>query len=306
MRVLVTGSNGLLGQKLLELLSRQAGLQVYACGQGENRLLLPIGTHYSTLDIRDAEQVLQVWGKARPNAVIHAAAMTHVDACELDPETCDAINNQGTQNVVRACEQFDCHLIHISTDFIFNGKDGPYDENGAADPLSQYGLSKWKAEERVMQSRIKWAILRTVLVYGVTQGMARSNIVLWARNALQSGNPVRVVNDQFRSPTLVEDLAMACWLAIQRKAEGIYHISGPEMMGIDELVRRVAAFWNLPTCGLETVSSTTLNQPAKRPPKTGFIIEKARRELGYSPHGFEEGLAVVDGQIEAMKAGGNG
>jgi dTDP-4-dehydrorhamnose reductase len=300
MHVLITGSNGLLGQKLVELLAQQPGLHVHACGQGENRLQLPATVAYSPLDIRDAEHVLSVWEHVRPDAVIHAAAMTHVDACEQDPETCNAINIHGTANVVQACEQWNCHLIHISTDFIFNGKDGPYDENGQPDPLSHYGFSKWKAEEKVMQSTLKWAILRTVLVYGVTQGMARSNIVLWARNALKSGNPVRVVNDQFRSPTLAEDLAMACWLAIQHQAKGIYHISGPDMMGIDELVRRVAAFWNLPTHALETVSSTTLNQPAQRPPKTGFIIEKARRELGYTPHTFEEGLALVEHQIAAM------
>jgi dTDP-4-dehydrorhamnose reductase len=302
MHLLITGSNGLLGQKLVELLARQPGLRVHACGQGENRLKLPAGVGYSALDIRDAEQTMRVWESVRPNAVIHAAAMTHVDACEQEPDTCDAINIQGTENVLRACERWNCHLIHISTDFIFNGKDGPYDESGQADPLSHYGLSKWKAEEKVMQSSLKWAILRTVLVYGVTQGMSRSNIVLWARNALQSGNAVRVVNDQFRSPTLAEDLAMACWLAVQREAEGIYHISGPDMMGIDELVRRVAAFWHLPTDALETVSSATLNQPAQRPPKTGFIIEKARRELGYAPHTFEEGLAVVDAQIAGMTA----
>jgi dTDP-4-dehydrorhamnose reductase len=302
MHLLITGSNGLLGQKLVELLARQPGLRVHACGQGENRLKLPAGVGYSALDIRDAEQTMRVWERVRPNAVIHAAAMTNVDACEQEPDTCDAINIQGTEHVLRACERWNCHLIHISTDFIFNGKDGPYDESGQADPLSHYGLSKWKAEEKVMQSSLRWAILRTVLVYGVTQGMSRSNIVLWARNALQSGNAVRVVNDQFRSPTLAEDLAMACWLAVQREAEGIYHISGPDMMGIDELVRRVAAFWHLPTDALETVSSATLNQPAQRPPKTGFIIEKARRELGYAPHTFEEGLAVVDVQIAGMNA----
>jgi dTDP-4-dehydrorhamnose reductase len=226
--------------------------------------------------------------------------MTNVDACELQKEDCDAINVLGTQFVVEACAQHQSHLIHISTDFIFNGNDGPYDETGEPDPVSHYGLSKWKAEEKVIQSSLKWAILRTVLVYGVTQGMARSNIVLWARNALQSGNPVRVVNDQFRSPTLAEDLAMACWLAIQKKAEGIYHISGPDMMGIDELVRRVASFWNLPLDSMETVSSSTLNQPARRPPRTGFIIDKAIRELGYAPHTFEEGLALVHSQVEAM------
>ncbi|MDA0309144.1 MAG: SDR family oxidoreductase [Bacteroidetes bacterium] len=300
MRVLVTGSNGLLGQKLVELLMQQPGLELWATGLGESRYPLPAAVNYRPLDIRDAKAVQACWAEARPEAVVHAAAMTNVDACELQKEDCDAINVLGTQFVVEACAQHQSHLIHISTDFIFNGNDGPYDETGQPDPVSHYGLSKWKAEQTVIQSSLKWAILRTVLVYGVTQGMARSNIVLWARNALQSGNPVRVVNDQFRSPTLAEDLAMACWLAIQRKAEGIYHISGPDMMGIDELVRRVASFWNLPLDSMETVSSSTLNQPARRPPRTGFIIDKAIRELGYAPHTFEEGLALVQSQVEAM------
>lgn len=280
---------------------QQKGLELWATGLGESRFTMPAAVNYRSLDIRNAAAVQACWVEARPDVVVHAAAMTNVDACEMQKEDCDAINVLGTQFVIEACALHQSRLIYISTDFIFNGDDGPYDEGGQPDPLSHYGLSKLKAEGKVIQSQLKWTILRTVLVYGVTQGMARSNIVLWALNALKSGNPVRVVNDQFRSPTLAEDLAMACWLAIQKKAEGIYHISGPDMMGIDDLVRRVAAFWNLTLDAMETVSSATLNQPARRPPRTGFIIDKAVRELGYKPHTFEEGLALVQNQVEAMK-----
>ena len=143
-----------------------------------------------------------------------------------------------------------------------------------------------------------WAIARTVLVYGVADKMSRSNIVLWAKDALEKGKAINVVNDQWRTPTLAEDLEDGCISIAKQKAKGFYNISGEDFMSIDELVKRVADFWNLEASIISTVSSDTLNQPAKRPPRTGFILKKAKSELGYKPHSFEEGLAVVDQQLK--------
>lgn len=296
-RILITGANGLLGQKLIDLYLGKPGKEIFATGIGECRHPRKSEFTYDILDIGDKQQVDEVFAKVKPHAVIHTAAMTNVDACESDKAGCDRLNVEAVKYITNACEAHDAHLIHISTDFIFDGKEGPLDEKAVPHPLSYYGWSKLKGEEIVQAGKAKWVILRTVLVYGVVQDMSRSNIVLWAKGALEKGQPIKVVDDQFRTPTLAEDLAMGCFLAENKEAEGIYNISGKDFMSIYELVERVARFYGLPTDQMQRSDSSSLNQPAKRPPITGFKLDKAMRELGYNPHSFEEGLAVVKGQI---------
>lgn len=296
-RILITGANGLLGQKLIDLYLGKPGKEIIAAGIGECRHPRKSEFTYYILDIGNKEQVGEVFSKARPHAVIHTAAMTNVDACESDKAGCDRLNVEAVGYITNACEAHNAHLIHISTDFIFDGKEGPLDEEAIPSPLSYYGWSKLKGEEIVRSGKEKWAILRTVLVYGVVQDMSRSNIVLWAKGALEKGQPIKVVDDQFRTPTLAEDLAMGCFLAEDKEAEGIYNISGKDFMSIYELVERVARFYGLSADQMQRSDSSSLNQPAKRPPITGFKLDKAIRELGYNPHTFEEGLAIVKGQL---------
>lgn len=300
-KILVTGSNGLLGQKLVYKLKDRADVELVATARGENRLLDQAGYQFLSMDICNRQNVDEVIDQVEPDHIIHTAAMTQVDDCELDHEACDKANVDAVQYIVDAAERNNSHLVHISTDFIFNGEEGPYDEEGVADPLSYYGNAKWKGEQIVQNSKLRWAILRTVLVYGIVDNMSRSNIVLWAKGALEKGNPINVVDDQFRSPTLAEDLADGCILAVDKDAEGIYNISGKDQYSIIDLVRTVADYYGLDKSLINPVSSETLNQPAKRPPITGFILDKARRELGYDPHGFTEGIAIMEKQMEAMK-----
>ncbi|WP_417591528.1 SDR family oxidoreductase [Owenweeksia hongkongensis] len=298
MKILITGSNGLLGQKLVRKLSKDSEVELIATARGENRLSNKEGYEYCSLDITDEKAVAETVAKYKPDSVIHTAAMTNVDACEADKEGCDKLNVDATQYIADACKANNAHLVHLSTDFIFDGEDGPYDEEAKPNPISYYGESKLKAEEIVLESEMEAAILRTVLVYGIAEDMSRSNIALWAKGALSKGQQINVVDDQFRSPTLAEDLADGCILAAKQKAKGIYNISGKDQLSVLEIVQQVADFWKLDKSLINPVSSTTLSQPAKRPPKTGFILDKAIRELGYKPHSFMEGLAVLDEQMK--------
>jgi dTDP-4-dehydrorhamnose reductase len=295
-RILITGANGLLGQKLIEALFKEENTVFLATGAGPLRLQKP-GIPYAIMDITQKEEVEQVCGSFKPTAIIHAAAMTHVDACEKEPEKCWAANVTAVQHVVDYCESNGVFLVHLSTDFIFDGTEGPYAEEAEPKPLSVYGRSKAEAETLVKAMHAPWAILRTVLVYGYTEGLSRSNIVLWARQALLSGQPLRVVNDQWRTPTLAEDLAWACLAAVKLQARGIFHISGAETYGIADLVRAVARFYEIPNPPITEVSSEELAQPAQRPPRTGFIIEKARKILGFEPTPLLEGLKLIESQI---------
>ena len=319
MKILITGSNGLLGQKIVYALLKlnngqlpigkcqwpQGQNQIIAASRGENRLVTKTGYTYIALDIEDPSAVSQALQQHAPDVIINTAAMTNVDACESQKEACWAANVTAVQNLVNSAEKLDNkpHLIHLSTDFIFDGeKGGLYVEEDLPNPLSYYALSKAESEKIVQSSTLRWSILRTIIVYGIVDNMSRSNIVLWAKGALEKGSAINVVDDQFRSPTLAEDLAQACILAALKQKAGIYNVSGQDFMSILDLVQRVARYWKLDDSVVKPIKSATLNQAAKRPPSTGFVIEKARRELGYVPHSFEEGLSILAEQLSRYKS----
>jgi len=299
-KILITGSNGLLGQKLVYALINRTDVELIATSKDENRLLKKDGYIYEALDITDKIQVRNIFSKHQPHTVINTAAMTNVDACETDKENCWKLNVTAVENIISAInyQSSHAHFIHLSTDFIFDGEAGPYKEEDEPKPLSYYGLSKYEGEKSIQKSGLKWTIIRTIIVYGIVDNMSRSNIVLWAKGALEKGQKINVVDDQFRSPTLAEDLADGCILAAMKEATGIYNISGKNTMSILELVYTVADFYGLDKSLVTPIKSNTLNQPAKRPHRTGFILDKAIKHLGFNPHSFVEGLKIVDKQIK--------
>ncbi len=299
-KILITGSNGLLGKKLINLILNTTGFDLVATSKGKNRHPIQQGYTYASLDIAQAHQVATIINHYQPHIVIHTAAITNVDICHTERELCWQVNVSAVAYLIDACRKANCRLIHLSTDFIFDGKNGPYTENDTPNPLSYYGQSKWAAEQLIMQSDIQWVILRTILVYGVVKNLSRSNIVLWAKNALQKGETINVVNDQWRTPTLAEDLATICLLAAQKNAQGIYNASGKDMLSILELVQAVADFYGLDKSLINPVTSASLNQAAIRPAKTGFILDKAMADLGYTPHSFTQGLKIMDKQLKEL------
>lgn len=295
MKILLTGSNGLLGQKLVALLHQEPGVALVATARGANRLadLYP-EVRFVPLDVTDAGQVRQVLAEEQPTHLIHTAAMTQVDECELNQAACWTQNVTAVEYLASTCADLGIHLIHLSTDFIFNGQEGPLAEDAEPDPISHYGASKLAAERLVQATPgLRWAIARTVLVYGTVHGGGRSNIVLWVRDSLRKGQQIKVVSDQWRTPTLAEDLALGCWLLARHSAQGIYHISGRELLTPYQMAQQVAAFFELDATLLDQVDASTFTQPAKRPPRTGFLIEKAGQDLGYQPRTFKEGIALL-------------
>jgi dTDP-4-dehydrorhamnose reductase len=296
MKILVTGSNGLLGQKLCTLLDSDSSIELIATTRSQLNFELKNG-RFTTLDVTNEQQVAQVIEIEKPEVIIHTAAMTQVDQCETERETCWLNNVTAVEFIVRAATKVNAHLIHVSTDFIFDGSHGPLDEQATPSPISYYGESKLAGEQVVINSQLHWAILRTVLVYGVTKDMSRSNIVLWVKKSLEEGKKINVVNDQWRTPTLAEDLAAGCALAAKKKATGIFNISGEELMTPYDIAIQTADYFNLNKEQINQTDSTQFKQLAKRPPKTGFIITKAKNVLGYMPHSFKEGLNVLASQL---------
>ncbi|WP_134088583.1 SDR family oxidoreductase [Olivibacter sp. XZL3] len=302
-KLLVTGSNGLLGQKITEAILKyeQPPFEYIASSRGVDRYG-ESAYLYLDLDITQYEQVAEAIDRHQPDVIINTAAMANVDACERNPEKSYEVNVNAVSNLVGICERKNIHFIHLSTDFVFDGEEGPYEEDDLPNPVNTYGKHKLTAEKLIQQSTCRWSIVRTILVYGIVRDLSRSNIVLWAKNALESGQSIRVVNDQWRMPTLAEDLAKACLTIAERSATGLYHISGKDMFSICEIVEAVAEHYHLDASFICKEQSASLGQDARRPKRTGFILEKAYERLDYVPHSFGEGLKLLDEQLKLLQA----
>ncbi len=298
MKILITGSNGLLGQKLIYLMRSRSGVDLIATSRGENRTREKTGYRYFPLDITDEKSVNALLDEVHPDCIINTAAMTNVDQCEIHREACRKLNVDAVSFLVSWSEKNGAHLVHLSTDFVFDGERGPYREEDEPNPLSYYAWSKLESERILQRSLASWAVLRTIIIYGVVDDEQRSNVVLWTKNSLEQHKTIHVITDQHRSPTLAEDLAKACETAAMKRATGIFHVCGREFMSILELVYRVADFFKLDKSYIHPVTSAELNQPARRPLRTGFILDKAIRELDYKPHSLAEGLELVKKQLE--------
>jgi dTDP-4-dehydrorhamnose reductase len=297
-KIIITGSNGLLGQKLVKLFLSKNNYEIHAFSRGENRMTNTEGYTYYSIDITEKENLEQLVNKIQPRYIINTAAMTNVDACELQQLECDLINVEVVDSLVRLCDINKIHLIHLSTDFVFDGqKNGIYTEEDSPNPISHYGLSKVRSEKIILSADIKYTILRTVLVYGLVDRKDRSNIVLWVKKSLEDKKQINVVTDQFRMPTYAEDLAEACYLSIKNKAVGIYNVSSNELMSIYDIALEIADTFDLDASYINPIETSALNLPAKRPFRTEFDLKKSIRVLSLPSYSFKERLQVFKNQL---------
>ncbi len=289
-KVVITGSNGLLGQSLLNvLLKEKNNYDVYGFSKGVNRS----GRNdfqYIEIDITNQNQLTKELLKIKPDYIVNTAAMTQVDACENDKVKCDTLNVNVVQWLAAICQELSAHLVHLSTDFIFDGKKGWYKETDVPNPLSYYGFSKLKSEQILEKSNINYTILRTSLVYGKVFDMSRSNIVLWVKESLENKREITIVDDQFRAPTYVEDLALACKISMDKNATGIFNIASSKLLSIYEIAMEIAEVFDLDNSYIKPIASSILNQTANRPAKTGFDLSKTNSILNFYPKTFQEDL----------------
>ncbi|MEY4727517.1 MAG: hypothetical protein RLZZ390_41 [Bacteroidota bacterium] len=295
MKILLTGSNGMLGSSLAERLSQSAH-QVWATGKGECRLashLFHANFHYQSLDITQKEEVDDLINSIKPDTIIHAAALTQVDDCEHNKRLCYSVNVDGTRHLLASAEDINSRFCLVSTDFVFSGEDGPYAETDPTGAVNYYGQTKELAEQLVIASRLNWSIARTILLYGKADPSKRSNFIYWVKQNLESGKQIRVVNDQIRTPTYIPDLVNGIRLITEKGASGIFHLSGKDILTPYQMAVLVAKHLNLNETLIEPVDASTFTQSGKRPLKTGFIIDRAIKELGYEPTAFEKALSLI-------------
>ncbi len=255
---------------------------------------------YVRVDIADYDDVRRVFADFTPSVVINCAAMTAVDACETERDRCWNVNVDAVENLARCCLAHGSRLVQLSTDFVFDGEQGPYRESDRPEPVNFYGKSKLAAENFVRGAGLdRWSIVRTVLVFGTGEDLSRSNIALWIVDQLSKGNRISIVTDQFRTPTYVDDLARGVERIVRFNKSGIYHISGRELVSIHEFAKTVAEVFELNTGLIDEVDASTFSQTAPRPPRTGFIILKAETELGFKPRSLRDALLHLRTKIES-------
>jgi dTDP-4-dehydrorhamnose reductase len=270
--------------------------ETLATGKGSFRLpqsLIHKNFTYTTLDITDRDEVMKCINTFAPDTIIHSAAITQVDDCELNKELCYSVNVDGTKNIIDAAKEVDARICYLSTDFVFGGEAGPYQETDSAVPVNYYGVTKLLAEELIRNSGLHWCIIRTILLYGKADPLKRSNFVYWVKKNLEEGTRIKVVNDQIRTPTYIPDLVKGIFLCLEKEAEGVFHMSGADVLTPFEMALAIANHLKLNKNLLEPVDASSFSQAGRRPLKTGFIIEKAKKELGYLPTDFQTTLKLL-------------
>jgi len=291
-RILVVGSNGLLGQKMAEHLLRGTAYHITMASIEEQPVRPLESAPYRKLDITSHKEVREIVEHVRPDVIINCAAMTNVDACETDRETAWKINVKGVEYLAEAAMKHHAQVVHVSSDYVFDGKNGPYSEDDKPEPLSYYGKSKLASENVLRSAGIHFVIARTMVLYGYAVGV-KANFALWLVQSLQAKQTVRIVDDQIGNPTLVDDLAYGLLRAVELGKTGIFHIAGREITSRYEFALRLARVFGLDESLILPIKTASLKQPAARPLKSGLITLKAEVELGYKPSSIEHGLEVL-------------
>ncbi len=295
-RVLIIGCNGLLGQKVTELFVRGSSFTITLASLEPKPLQAFPSVEYVPFDMTSKKEVRQLVYGCEPDVIINCAAMTNVDACENERELAWKINVGGLENLIEAARRSNARIFHVSSDYIFDGKAGPYTEDDRPEPLSYYGKTKLAGENALRVSGLEYFIARTMVLYGYAPG-TKMNFALWLFQSLEKKTPVRVVDDQFGNPTLADDLAYGIMRGVELERTGIYNIAGREIVHRHEFATRLALAFDHDPSLIIPIKTSSLNQPAARPLKSGLITLKAEVELGIKPSNVDEGIAILKSQL---------
>jgi dTDP-4-dehydrorhamnose reductase len=296
-RILICGANGLLGQRLSLMLSTQTDYEVLNTSIERSFVYDNLLFDYNQLDITNRSDVKSLASSFQPNVILNAAAATNVDWCESNREEAWKANVTAVENLADASRKVDAKLVHISTDYVFDGKNGPYDEAAQPHPIGYYGKTKLASENAIRTADIANVILRTVVLYGSGIGV-KNNFALWVIQNLKAGKQIQVVDDQIGNPTFVGDLALAMIKAFELNREGIFHIGGGEQISRYDFAVKAAAIFGLDISLIKRIKTTDLNQEAPRPMISGFITLKAETQLGLHFLTATEGLTLLKHELQ--------
>jgi dTDP-4-dehydrorhamnose reductase len=286
--IFVTGANGFIGQYLVVALLRK-GYFVIGSGRGDSRFPHHENFLYCQLDLADDAAVITALEKHRPHAIIHCAAISRPDECEMNQDGAMRINFQVTAQLLKQAAKIRSFFIFLSTDFVFSGDHEIYKEEDATAPVNYYGYTKQLAEKEVMKYPGCWSIVRTVLVYGKPVG-ARNNLLTLVADRITKRQQIKIFDDQVRTPTYVGDLVNGICAIAEKEVAGIFHLSGEDVRTPYEMAVEVAKHMGVDPGLVIKITAEDLPEPARRPRRTVFDLSKAKKQLGYHPISFSEGV----------------
>ncbi len=289
-RILITGVNGLLGQALIQVLKDKYKI----LGSGvEPQSNLPADIwEYSSLDITEMDHCKELIQDFQPEVIINAASYTNVDGCEKEKELCWKVNVKGVENLAKLARRYNAHLIHYSTDYVFDGREGPYAEQDKQMPLGYYGKSKLASENTLREAECLFTVLRTCVIFGTGKNVKR-NFFLWVLENLRKKKQIKVVTDQYNNPTLAEDLALGTKLVMENSALGLFHLAGENFVNRYEFAMTIAEIFEQPIDLISPITTDQLQQQAERPLRGGLNINLAKEKLGYRPHTIRDALSYL-------------
>lgn len=294
LRALVIGGTGLVGNALLRAWkSRGADVSASTFRFSANK-------NFFSLDIRSENAVRDAIDARKPDVVALPAANPHVDGCELDPAGTRAVNVAGTINVAKACREAGSRLIFFSSDYVFDGRKGAYDETDAPCPINEYGRQKVAAEKAILDLNSKNLIVRTSGAYGWQRNP--QNLVLQIRERLSRGETMPVASDVRYNPTYVEDLADITLMLAEKSASGIFHAAGADEVARADFAKIVARAFELDPSLLKPVPLASLHSPTPRPLRSSLLAARLRREFNRAPLGVNEGLRRMIAMRDAWRA----
>ena len=303
LKLLVVGGSGLLGYKVAEL----------AVGEFETfatynfRSVELQGCNFLKLNKCDRSATLALVKKIKPDVVIDTAALHNVDYCETHRDEAWKVNVEGTRNVADACKEISAKMIFISTDYVFDGKKGFYNEKDASNPLHFYAKTKLEGETIVKEADIDYAIARPSVIYGWNPselaGLRSSsgksmNFVIWVLNELRSGEEIKIVTDQYSSPTLADNLAEVLLALSKSQRKEVYHTAGKTCINRFNFAKKIAEIFDLNGSLIKPVTSDAFKQVAERPKRCCLDVSKAERELKVKLLTVEEGLTKMKTKME--------
>jgi dTDP-4-dehydrorhamnose reductase len=292
MRILITGATGLLGSTLHRTGPSDADL--FGICLPEPPLLQPLPGAVRAADIRDREQTEEIFAWARPEVVIHTAAVGSVDFAEKNRSEAYAVNVVGTKIVGEAARRYDAKFIYISSNAVFDGENPFYSEDDLVRPVNYYGQLKVEAEEWVKGSGLCYVIVRPILMYGWPYLGGRDNPVTWWIRSLEKGESIKIVDNVFSKPLLAIACAEAIWAIIEQERTGVYHIAGADHLSLYQFSLLTARVFELNVDLIEPVSDTYFSSTlTPRPRDTSYSTEKMERELGLKPVKVLDGLNFV-------------
>jgi dTDP-4-dehydrorhamnose reductase len=295
--VCVTGALGLLGQKLLEILS--PSYEILALDLQTESLIYFPHLIYQQVDISNRNELKSAIAGLSflPEVIINTAAYTDVDGCETDKGKAWKENVEGVRNLVEICKEKTIKLVHLSTDYIFDGKKGPYSEDDIPNPLSYYGKTKLESEKIITENLGEFIIVRSNVLYGWGKNV-KPNFVLWVINRLKENQKAPVVTDQYNNPTLADNLAQAIVELILNKFTGVINIAGSEYLSRYDFALKITEIFSLNKDNISPIPTSRLHQPAPRPFKGGLKIEFAQNILKTKLLDVKEGLEIVKRQLQ--------